>query len=219
MADVAAASERLRQSLVTASTDDLRALVTSEILGQAPLSFDESPADYDAVREHLAARLSTSAELIHLVGSGSLGYSTAVGRFPREFRIESDLDFAVISPELFDTAWNTLLGWGHVHKPLFPPSDAKWFEQRQREIFWGWFKSEKPRFPGINRPELVREFDRVRLLLFDTFQGVGKAFPRAPVAFHSVNARLYRSEEHLVQYHTEGLRRLRARLLESAGET
>ena len=203
-----------RIQLLAADDAGLVALVNDEMLDRQPTCFDADPSVYDQLRAHLAKALKTTPDSVYLVGSASLGYSTAPDGFPRKFHDLSDLDFAVVSPSLFDESWMHLLGWGHVHKPVFPPEDEKWFVQRQREIFWGWFPQYLPRFTGVNRPELLRGHAGIRLQMFETFQSLGKNFPGTQVESHPNHGRLYRSRDHLVRYHVDGLRRLQERLIE-----
>lgn len=206
-----------RAQLLGADEAGLKHLIRTEILGRAPFCYAEDLGAYEQLRAHLAERLYTEPARIYLVGSGGAGYSIAPDNFPRPFHDRSDLDFAIVSPKLFDASWMPLLSWGHFHKPAFPEADEKWFVARQREIFWGFFTSQSPRFTGINRPELVNNVRLIRLRVFETFQALGKKFPGTEVAARQSNARLYRSEEHLVQYHLDGLHRLKNGLIERNG--
>jgi len=207
-------AEEFRSALLAADEHALRSLIQSEMLDRPPAVFVSDMALYDRVRNHLAREFDTDATHIYLLGSGGMGFSIAPDNFPRAFHSDSDLDFAVVSPRLFDAAWMTLLGWGHVHKPVFPDSDTKWFVARQREMFWGWFSEKNARFTGINRPELLRDLAKIRLRVFETFRSLGKTFPDTELAARDNHARLYRDEAHLIEYHVDGLRRLKQRLTE-----
>ena len=161
-------------------------------------------------------RLKAKASQVVLVGSGAVGFSVAPHKFPKVFHSESDLDFAVISPSLFDEAWSALLQWGHPIRLRVPLVEREWFEARQSNIFWGWLDPARLKYKSVNRPALLREIRDMSTRWFDTFQGLGLSFPDSEVSRRSVSARLYRSEEHLAQYQIEGLHRLQYALKERA---
>jgi len=194
----------------------LRALFLSEIRERDPFCFENDLDHFAEVQEHLAMRLKAKASQVVLVGSGAVGFSVAPHKFPKVFHSESDLDFAVISPSLFDEAWSALLQWGHPIRLRVPLVEREWFEARQSNIFWGWLDPARLKYKSVNRPALLREIRDMSTRWFDTFQGLGLSFPDSEVSRRSVSARLYRSEEHLAQYQIEGLHRLQYALKERA---
>ncbi|MFE0645770.1 hypothetical protein ACFW2Y_29785 [Streptomyces sp. NPDC058877] len=76
--------------------------------------FDGTPAvwpqelSYIRWRHLVATELGVDPMAVQLVGSARLGYSMNPKKNFRRFREGSDLDIAVISPELFDKAWAEL---------------------------------------------------------------------------------------------------------------
>ena len=76
--------------------------------------FDGTPAvwpkelNYIRWRHLVATELGVDPMAVQLVGSARLGYSMNPGKNFRKFHEGSDLDIAVISPELFDRAWSEL---------------------------------------------------------------------------------------------------------------
>jgi hypothetical protein len=194
---------------------DLAALVETQVLDQQPFAFSTDQALYDSVRDHLATRLGADRSTISLVGSGALGYSIAPDNFSRPFHERSDLDFVVISPELFDEVWSVLLRWGHPIRHHVPPEAADWFAARSGEIFWGWLDPEQLRFSGVTRPSLVRNLRRMQNTWWETFRGLGTAFPDTQLTARHANARLYRSRMHLVHYQANGLRKVKRQLEEN----
>lgn len=76
--------------------------------------FDGTPAvwpqelNYIRWRHLVATELGVDPMAVQLVGSARLGYSINPKKNFRKFHKESDLDIAVISPELFDKAWGEL---------------------------------------------------------------------------------------------------------------
>ncbi|MFD0557090.1 hypothetical protein FB566_2345 [Stackebrandtia endophytica] len=76
--------------------------------------FDGTPAmwpqelKYVKWRHQVASALEVDPMAIQLVGSARLGYSINPKKNFKKFHKDSDLDIAVISPELFDKAWGEL---------------------------------------------------------------------------------------------------------------
>ncbi|MFI7694220.1 hypothetical protein ACIBQ6_34515 [Nonomuraea sp. NPDC049655] len=76
--------------------------------------FDGTPAvwpqelKYIKWRHLVAAELGVDPMAVQLVGSARLGYSMNPTKNFRKFHEGSDLDIAVISPELFEKAWGEL---------------------------------------------------------------------------------------------------------------
>ncbi|QMU67655.1 hypothetical protein [Streptacidiphilus sp. P02-A3a] len=76
--------------------------------------FDGTPAawpqelSYIRWRHLVATELGVDPMAVQLVGSARLGYSLNPKKNFRKFHSGSDLDIAVISPELFDRAWREL---------------------------------------------------------------------------------------------------------------
>ncbi len=127
-------SERFREILVAATQQsEIRDLVKSHVLEQSPAIFDEQPKMMTEVQRYLSDCLGVEQDGIRLVGSGALGYSIAPDNFGRPFHSRSDLDFAVVSPDLFDLAWTELLRWAH-HRRLPPESEA-WLSKRRMMSF------------------------------------------------------------------------------------
>lgn len=211
--------EELRTLLPTAERSDLRRIIRSEVLQRTPHCFEGDVEFYAEIRAHLACQLRSSVDEIYMVGSGAVGYSLAPTNFPRSFREQSDLDFAVVSPKLFDEAWTSLLQWGHPQRRHGPAIENAWLLERQSEIFWGWLDPEQLQFKGILRPKLLREIQVLKTRWFETFRNLGSIYPETEVATRHCSARLYRSEQHLVEYQTEGLRRLKNRLIQSEKES
>ncbi|WP_123028657.1 hypothetical protein [Mycolicibacterium stellerae] len=73
--------------------------------------FDGTPAiwpnavDYLRWRHEVAKRLGVDPAAVQLVGSARLGYSLNPDKNFKTFDAESDLDIAIISPEIFELTW------------------------------------------------------------------------------------------------------------------
>lgn len=204
--DQARFHDRLKNST---GLEPLKALVSEQVLGFDPVAFESDMELFDRVRAHLAGELSVGAETVRLVGSGATGFSLAPRNYPRAFHPQSDLDFAIVSPELFDSVWNILLTWGHPVRHRVPAGDKEWFGDRQSEVFWGWFQPEYLRYSTVVRPRVLSELRSMRHTWFRTFKELGIHFPGTTVSGREASARLYRSESHLIHYQANGLSKLR----------
>lgn len=86
---------------------DVDFFVTARLFDGTPAVWPEE-VSYIRWRHQVAAELGVDPMAIQLVGSARLGYSINPKKDFKEFDEESDLDIAVISTELFDTAWGEL---------------------------------------------------------------------------------------------------------------
>lgn len=78
-----------------------------------PSAFASCPMIYQRTREWLGSEMSVNPKQITIVGSARLGYSLRPkGKgFGRPFSSKSDLDFVVVSEDLFSTARDASLGF------------------------------------------------------------------------------------------------------------
>ncbi len=204
------------------SADELTALlggagafddvVRDHIIGGLPWFFRNKEDLYGSFCAHFAHGLGVDPGDVCLVGSGRTGFAMSPDAFPRPFHAGSDIDVAIVSPALFDTAWLALVSWGHPRRFGLPAGERKWMLQRQTEVFWGWLRPDQLRFTGLKFPKDLFPLRSVKSAWFGTFQSVGVTFPGTDLATREVSGRLYRSWDHLVRYQAEGLRRLRNEL-------
>jgi hypothetical protein len=151
-------------------------------------------------------------ENIRVVGSGRIGFSLNPNTFPRRFSSESDLDVLIVDQKLFDLVWMTMLKWNYPRRLNLPGGEAKWRNRRQKDLFWGWFYPDKIQFEGLLFPEQLEPLRILSVTWFNAFQSVG-TIPQ--FATRAVSGRLYRTWKHVILYHLEGLRQLKA--LEEGG--
>ena len=177
---------------------DLTRLVTDYILGASvPAAFETEPGDYEVLLQHLGDALGLNRENLALVGSGRIGFSLSPEKFGAPFSEQSDLDVAVVAPELFDTAWLELVKtrpW--TVRP--PRVRAAFDEHRTKWIFYGRMK-----------PLQLGALLSLRRRWFNAFQSTGE---HPELAAHEVHGMLFRSWEHVTAYHEYGLGLLRAQL-------
>jgi hypothetical protein len=177
-------------------------------LGRVPWLFREDADLYEQFRTYLADSLGVASSGISLVGSACAGFSLSPDSFPRPFNEGSDIDVAIVSEQLFDAAWMTMVAWGHPRRNSLPAGELEWMQERQAEVFYGWLQFSHLRFRGLRFPKTLSPLREIRAAWFTAFQAVGTNFPDTEFAAREVSGRLYRTTDHLVLYQAESLRRL-----------
>ena len=136
-----------------------------------PFAFKECPAIYESVRTWLAGRLGVDAKEISLAGSARLGTSLSPSQLGKEFNEKSDLDFFIVSNELFEKIRNDFQTWS------FDYESGKIEPKNEREAkFWRDNNSRGPMLiqrgylhnqivPNHNRYETVKNINQSMWLL------------------------------------------------------
>lgn len=117
-----------------------------------------------------------------IVGSGKLGFSIANGKRYKPFGDTSDIDIAIISPQLFDQFWKEIFDYSN--------SGAFWTESEhfKKYLFKGWIRPDKlPNSPYFSLRKDWFEF-------FRTLTGNGR------YGSYKIAAGLYKSWHFLEEY-------------------
>ncbi len=197
------------------SIDDFRAALTSQspreivdrvLLTAVPHVFGENRSDYTAFRKQLAAGLQVSPDGIFIVGSAMTGFCLSPDNYPRRFGDESDVDVVVCDAEMFDRIWFQLLQWDHPNRyggvyGLERDTVVKW----RKDIYWGWVRPDKLMTPSLNRRRGLKSVQEIGSRWFETFKLVAN---HPPLFGREISGRLYRTLEHVIMYHADGIRRL-----------
>lgn len=193
--------ERFRELL---SEQTAEKVVTDYVFQGEPYVFRDSPEKLDTVRDHIRANFKVTPRDIIVVGSAKMGFSLNPDNFPRQFSESSDIDIVVVDRKLFDSAWETILKWHYPRRrELLGAPEKTWLGERRKDIFWGWFYPTKIRFTGLSYPEVLKPLRDLSTRWFNVFRGL--AHHREFVS-RNVSGRLYRTWEHALWYHAEGLR-------------
>ncbi|MCH5645625.1 hypothetical protein [Gordonia sp. ABSL49_1] len=84
--------------------EDIEYFVSARLFDGVPAIWTRN-VEYVRWRHEIAQRLDVDPIAIQLVGSARLGYSINPAKNFKIFNEDSDLDIAVVSPELFEAAW------------------------------------------------------------------------------------------------------------------
>lgn len=102
--------------------DERRRFIRLWLTEGIPFAFRNAPMLYETVRSWLASQFETHPKLITIIGSARIGYSLApYPQYGRPFGDGSDLDFVIISENVFcglsDTfyKWKAEVDMGSVH--------------------------------------------------------------------------------------------------------
>jgi hypothetical protein len=176
---------------------DLRILQPREVVRKHILMGDCYILNHDEYYD-LCARISDQFKIIpqhmHLVGSGKLGFSIAENKRYRPFNPESDIDIAIVSPELFDKIW--------MEVARFNAQEANWKEKGKfrRYLMDGWI-----------RPDALPISDsfQTRKEWWPFFQGLTSQIQNGKFR---VSAGLYRTEAFLELYQEKSVKSCKADL-------
>ena len=188
----------------------LSSVVQQYIFQGMPYVFREKPEALNLLTEHLGAAMQLSEQNIVIVGSAKVGFSLNPDNFPRRFSDVSDIDVIVVSETLFNRIWMTLLEWHYPRRLLnLGRAENEWVRLRRKDIYWGWLVPTQIRYEGLSFPSILKPLRDISAQWFNAFQGLS-LYPE--FAARSVSGRLYRTWDHALRYHMEGLHQIRERI-------
>jgi hypothetical protein len=166
--------------------------------------FRERPILLDVLKSHLSKQLKVRPQEVGVVGSAKTGFSLDPNAFPRPFHDGSDIDVIVVSSELFDRVWHTILSWHYPRRGrVLPPEDSTWLRVRASELYWGWLVPSEIGFERLTRSHMLTPLRELANDWFAAFKGCAAI---TDFAARDVEGRLYRSWDHALQYHVNGLK-------------
>jgi hypothetical protein len=197
--------------------DPPETILTDRIFGGDVFAFNKDQAALGRVRDQLAHLLQPVDTLdLLVVGSAKTGFSMDPKNPFRPFHAKSDVDLLVVSPDLFDGAWHTLLAWNYSQpEKTWPRRGAgSWVGERRDELWWGYLRPAEwtrlARDRGLlNDPVAMKGFSPVRDLSTKWFNTLKQLARDRALSQRDVNGRLYRSRDHATKYHIDSLVKLR----------
>jgi len=102
-----------------------------------PYAFKECPAVYEYIRHWIGNELHVHAKSIAMTGSGSLGFSMAPKKKVKNFDSKSDLDFFIVSDNLFGKIVKDFYEWSKDYrngtiKPKNEKVEYYWDDNQKR---------------------------------------------------------------------------------------
>lgn len=188
------------------TADSLDAVVREHIFQGTPYAFRSRPDSMHRLSDHLCQRMRVVATDIVVVGSARIGFSLSPDNFPRRFSDYSDIDVVIVSESMFDEFWHTMLKWNYPRRYSLVGVDWEWSKVRRNELYWGWFRPDAVRFEGLSFPEVLKPIRDLSTTWFNAFQGLSLI---RDFYARKVSGRLYRTWEHALRYHADGLRQIK----------
>jgi hypothetical protein len=158
-------------------------VVNGHLISGIPYVFRNRPSAHLDFKATLASQLQTPDADICIIGSAKIGFSLDPDKFGTSFSISSDIDTIIVNSDMFDKAWFELYGLGLRLYSLRAGVQNAFHVHRTNNVFYGFI--EPNRLPGIVG---------ISAYWFRTLQGLGRI---REIADHEVNARLYRTWEHV----------------------
>lgn len=190
--------------------EPLETVVRDYVFASQSYVFRDHPEQEALFLALLGKGLETNRDDITIVGSAKIGFSLSPDNFPRSFSDESDIDVAVVNQMLFDHIWRTILNWNYPRRIRGLRGDEKgWASARRADVYWGWFIPDRLRFEGLSFPEALKPLRDTSTAWFNTFHGLSQY---AEFSGREVSGRLYRSWDHALLYHMDGLRQVKESL-------
>lgn len=183
----------------TVETGNPSVVVAEHVLERVPHIFGDDWSLFRNWRAQLAAGLDVDPCDISITGSACVGVSLSPRKNFSDFDDRSDVDVAVISPYHFDLAWRCLRAFC-LADARSPRERQAVISHRENYIYWGCIATDR-----ILR---LMPFSKQWLVASSEMRGV------PPTEGRDVNFRIYRDYDSLRSYQTNGIRKLRAQLLE-----
>lgn len=183
---------------------DIKRVVSDHILGGDIWLFLNSPNDREPFYAFLEDKLEISRENIYVVGSAKLGYSCAPHEYGRRFNRDSDIDIAIVSDVLFDKYWHNMLDWSYAKRGTIDRDEKNKISEYRKTIMKG-FVNPHYKYPhDFPRDQFNERVFRVKWQ--SALRGMSSLTGTTEIHLHDVKARLYRTKEHALMYHFDGLR-------------
>ena len=186
--------------------EELEKVVQEYIFAGEPYIFRGWNEGLEKLRRHLGDNLGINCRKnIEVVGSARVGFSLDPDSFGRGFSEKSDIDIVIIDDKMFDEVWKILLKWNYPRRFRLGGSDNTWATKRMEDLYWGWFRPDKIRYEGLSFPESLKPLRDISTSWFNAFKSISQVQGFAGL---EVSGRLYRTWEHVLLYHVDGLRKI-----------
>lgn len=154
------------------SGKDADYLIEKHILHNVPFYFKDNMDLFFDIKKQISKKYSVSITSIYLVGSGQLGFSLAPQKGYRDFVYTesdinpkpSDLDFAIISDDLFGQIWDEICDF-RLGETAHDDDDKWEFIEFKNYLFKGWIRPDKFPFDFPKKKEWFEFFQSLNHLV------------------------------------------------------
>jgi len=118
-------SQEIKNVFSNASEIERYGIIRLWITEGIPYAFKDEPLIYEEIREFISKGLHVHSKEVTLVGSGRIGYSLKKNVWGKTFTSSSDLDFTIISNELFSKLVEDFKKWvGDIESKKLRPKTS-----------------------------------------------------------------------------------------------
>lgn len=118
-------SQEIKEVFTNATETERYGIIRLWITEGIPYAFKDEPLIYEEIREFIARGVNVHSKEITLVGSGRIGYSLKKKVWGKTFTSSSDLDFTIISRELYSKLVIDFKKWvGDIESKKLKPKTA-----------------------------------------------------------------------------------------------
>lgn len=130
-------SNNIIDLLTSVSEPEKFAVIHQWLSEGIPQAFIRSPLLYESTRKCLSQKLGAHPKQLTLIGSGRIGFSMANNNFGTEFSENSDLDFSLVSLDMFQKLVKEFNEWRHKYlnksmNPINPNEERYWEDNAKR---------------------------------------------------------------------------------------
>jgi len=174
---------------------DSRDIVQLYLLDGFPYCFKTNQDLHIYLRSEVCKKFDIHPKNYAIVGSAQVGFSLSPDNFGSPFSDSSDIDIALISEELFQSLWLSLIEFRRKSYARLDPRFRKRFSQLQHILFWGILRLDK----------LSNDFDFAKTWweFFNKLSVDDRFGPRR------IRAALFKSWSHASFYYSDSIERIR----------
>ncbi|MCF6442893.1 hypothetical protein L1077_26065 [Pseudoalteromonas luteoviolacea] len=165
------------------------------VLHGTPHVFNGRDDDFYEFRKRIAQKFNIPFHEIYITGSGKLGFSPFK---LKEFDYDSDIDVAIISPNLFENIMRDISKYQmsfRKARAVVRESELEMYHQFLEYVALGWIRPDK--LP------ISFQMKTFKNDWFNFFQSL--SYGKSEVGNYKVNAGVFQSYEHLEDYIVSGL--------------
>lgn len=169
------------------------------VLHGTPFVFHSRDDDFYEFRKRIAAKFSIPFHEVYIAGSGKLGFSVFKNK---QFDYDSDIDIALISPQLFDSFMKSIAQFQmriRRAREVVREQELVMYHEFLEYVAMGWIRPDK--LPISFQMKTIKDD------WFEFFRSISDG--RSEVGNYKVNGGVFRSYEHFEAYTVDGLASVR----------
>ncbi len=192
--------EEFKIELDSNNTDeDLLDFCRKHVLHGTPFVFNGRDDDFYEFRKRISIKFNIPFHEIYITGSAKLGFSPFKNK---DFDYDSDIDVAIISPQLFETIMKSISQYKmrfRKARAVVRENELSMYHDFLEYVALGWIRPDK--LP------ISFQMQTFKTDWFKFFQDISNG--RSEVGNYKVNAGGFKSYEHLEEYIVSGLNDIR----------